>query len=470
MQTPGALRTAAGAMSSDAQPSVTQNIATAEPSRPDLLRILTIFAVARLTIGITFMALASVSGALSATSLMPLMPLIPVFTSLLQLGVTRSKSLQRRLGARHLVLVLAIATIDVIGVIGLFTQWFFYAYVAPMREAAGLPAPILWLRSIGIEVADAPPVAPLLSLIGLFILLLIVSWRYPLRYALAYIATTSLVEFAGVLLIFRSPTLIFTQVTIIMARTLIFSILALVIAYLVEVQNRQQRALIDANAKLVRHLTIVEELTISRERNRLARELHDTLAHTLSAASVQLEATDSLWESDRARARNALGQALSTTRQGLSETRRALFALRAAPLDDLGIEFALKELAALAHQRGGAHVSTQIALNGRGLPAQIEQTLYRIAQEALDNVIRHANARHITLALVAESNMARLRVEDDGAGFDVAEALARSGHFGLKGLIERVESLGGRALIDSRPGAGTRILVEIAHDHSHIAV
>jgi signal transduction histidine kinase len=433
--------------------------------RPDLLRIVIGLAVARCTFAVLFFVAAT--NALSQASALAL---APVLSSALIVALATTRSLQIRLRDWHLKLIVIITAIDVVAMTTWFTQWFFETYIVPSRDASKPRELIDWLKSLGIDILDAPPVAPFVALVSLFVLLLVISWRYRTRYAITFVLVTTVFELMGMTVILRSPTQIFLQTAIFGARTAIFVIMALAIGHLVATQNRQQRALVEANAKLVRHLSTVEELSISQERNRLARELHDTLAHTLSAVSVQLEATNSQWDHDRVRARGALSQALTTTRLGLKETRRALVALRASPLEDLGLELALKELAALTHQRCGAVVTTQFALNGVVFPAATEQALYRVTQEALDNAVRHASARNMSLTLTADKRGAKLQIVDDGAGFDVVEARGRSGHFGLNGLIERVESLGGHVTIDSQPHAGTRILVEIANDHSRIAV
>ena len=248
---------------------------------------------------------------------------------------------------------------------------------------------------------------------------------------------------------------------------MVFCVLTAVITYLVKIQNRQHNALLAANAKLVRYVAVMEELTISHERNRLARELHDTLAHTLSAASVQLEAANSLWTNDRDTSHMALTQAMKITRSGLSETRRALKALRASPLDDLGLELALKELGEVTRQRSGATVSILMPDLFEPLPAEIEQTLYRAAQEAFENIVRHARATHVDLSLTHVGSAIKMKIQDNGVGFDVTSAQRKPEHFGLNGLTERIEALGGRVTISSQPNTGTCIAMEItAYDVS----
>jgi signal transduction histidine kinase len=434
--------------------------AAEQPLRPNLLRILGVFAQVRVAIAVLFI-LAVGLNLLAQTPLAAL----PLISALVLLALTQLPGIQQRMGEWHLKLVLGVATLDTLLVTGLFTQWFFSTYVAPLRLSHGLPGPIQWLRTYGVEFGQyAPPVAPLIVLMSLFVILLVISWHYPLRYALGFVIITMVIDSIGMWTLPLSPTQVFSGITIALARTLIFTILAVVIAYLVNVQNQQQQALRAANTKLMRHMSTVEELAVSQERNRLARELHDTLAHTLSAASVQLEATQSLWVNDRERAQTAVLQALKTTRQGLAETRRALSALRATPLEDLGFELALKELSLLAEQRSAARMTLAYSLPAGSLAPHVEQALYRVAQEAFDNIVRHANATQIECTLRMQDGALHMRITDNGAGFDVSAARKQSGHFGLNGLIERVESLGGRITIDSWPGAGTRIMIDIDGD------
>jgi signal transduction histidine kinase len=436
-----------------AQPAALPN------TRPDLQRILSIHTIARVLLGL-FLVFAASRELPALADGFPL-AFVPLIGALVTLGVVQSGYLRRRLGERHIGVSLVVSTMDVLLSTDFATQWFFNSYVIPLGLNTSPPALARWLQSLGVELGpNAPPIAPLILLVSLFVLLIVTCWRYPVKYALGYVATTTFVNVIVAVLFSATPTQLFTSLTIAVARTAIFTALALVITYLVRVQNQQQQALLDANTKLIKHVSTIEALAVSQERNRLARELHDTLAHTLSAASVQLEATQSLWDSDRPRAHGALTQALRTTRDGLTETRRALGALRASPLEDLGFELALKELGQTAAQRSGARVVVSVTPD-LDLDAEIEQTLYRAAQEALDNCVRHANAKSINAAVDRRNGSLRLRVSDDGCGFDVTEARARSGHYGLNGMIERVESMGGAVRIVSTPGAGTQVEVEI---------
>jgi len=204
----------------------------------------------------------------------------------------------------------------------------------------------------------------------------------------------------------------------------------------------------------------LEQLTTSRERNRLARELHDTLAHSLSAMAVQLEAADALWDSAPDEAHARLARSLDTTRDGLAETRRALQALRASPLDDLGLGLAIRALGESAAARNRLAVEVQTPEIDERLSPAIEQCVYRVAQEALENVTRHAAAQRVTVTLAAQGSRVILTVADDGQGFDADAALAED-RFGLRGMRERAELVGGAFQVTSAPGQGTTVRLTV---------
>lgn len=193
------------------------------------------------------------------------------------------------------------------------------------------------------------------------------------------------------------------------------------------------------------------------ERNRLAREIHDTLAQGLTAVSLQLESADALLEgeADPNRIRQTVQQALQLTRANLEEARRSVLDLRAAPLDGRTLVAALLLLA----EEASLPVDLLVTGGNQPLPPRVETGLYRMAQEAINNSCRHAQASQIIIKLVATPQTVILTVEDDGRGFD-SEAVSDS-RFGLLGLNERVKLLNGRLHMESSVGQGTRIEVEL---------
>ena len=228
-----------------------------------------------------------------------------------------------------------------------------------------------------------------------------------------------------------------------------------------------QRARISAE-----HTQAATHLATTEERNRLAREIHDTLAQGLAAITLQLETADALAETRPARAHEAIQRALILARSNLEEARRSVMDLRAASLQGRTLPAALAALvesennAAQDHANAttNAHIRYTYTpfLHNPGLSARIESGLYRIAQEAIANAQKHAQAQHIEVMLSADEQHVQLIVQDDGVGFDPELVAHRSeGHFGLAGMSERVKLLGGTLSIQSTPGTGTRIAVTV---------
>lgn len=206
------------------------------------------------------------------------------------------------------------------------------------------------------------------------------------------------------------------------------------------------------------------QLGAAEERNRLAREIHDTLAQGLTAIALHLETADALLETsaDAEQVKEMVRRALTTTRANLEEARRSVLDLRAAPLEGRSLGEALVRLAGDWEAQTDVPLEFEMVGGQRPLPLRLEVSLYRIAQEALTNIARHANARHVTLGLVTTPDQVRLRVEDDGQGFD--PSLVPKGRYGLIGLSERSKLLGGVLKLESSPGAGTRVEVLVPLD------
>jgi two-component system, NarL family, sensor kinase len=191
------------------------------------------------------------------------------------------------------------------------------------------------------------------------------------------------------------------------------------------------------------------------ERNRLAREIHDTLAQGLTATALQLESADALLDAGSGKAHEPLRRALSLTRSNLEEARRSVLDLRAAPLEGRPLSEALKALVERWEAETGIAARYRAVNGSRPLPPRVEAALYRICQEALTNAARHAGAGRLSVRLVATPERVRLVVEDDGRGFDASEV--PEDRHGLVGMRERAEMLGGNLEVRSEPGAGTRI-------------
>ena len=210
-----------------------------------------------------------------------------------------------------------------------------------------------------------------------------------------------------------------------------------------------------ANQKLREYAAQVEELATTRERNRLAREIHDSLGHYLTVINVQLEAAQVLVPGDPERAKTALRKAQTLAQDGLADVRRSVAALRAAPNDSRPLPEAIGQLVAETRAAG---IVTTLDVRGqpRALAPQTEQTLYRAAQEALTNVRKHARASRADLTLdYTAADHVRLVIRDNGVG-----AAETDGGFGLLGLRERAQLIGAGVQISSAPGQGFRLEVE----------
>ena len=193
------------------------------------------------------------------------------------------------------------------------------------------------------------------------------------------------------------------------------------------------------------------------ERNRLAREIHDTLAQNLTATGLQIESAEALLETDAppVKVRAALARALSLTHSNLDEARRSVLDLRAAPLENRSLPGALRALVDRWETETGVSTRFKSVNGSRPLPPGVEAALYRVCQEALNNTGRHAGAGRVTVRLVSTPEAVSLLVEDDGRGFDPSQV--PGGRHGIVGMRERVEMLGGALRVDSNPERGARV-------------
>jgi signal transduction histidine kinase len=193
------------------------------------------------------------------------------------------------------------------------------------------------------------------------------------------------------------------------------------------------------------------------ERARLARELHDETGQALTSILLGLKHLDDVIETDDARVATASLRELVVTT--LQDVRRLAVELRPSALDDFGLVPAIERLAGTLAEQSELVVDLEARLGEQRLPAEAETALYRIVQEALTNVVKHASARRVSITLVRKQGFAVVVVEDDGLGFD--PRTTRTGSLGFVGMRERVELVGGRLTVESAPGAGTTIAAEV---------
>ncbi|MEE8347202.1 MAG: GAF domain-containing protein, partial [Dehalococcoidia bacterium] len=200
------------------------------------------------------------------------------------------------------------------------------------------------------------------------------------------------------------------------------------------------------------------------ERKRIARELHDESAQLLATLLVEIGAAEELLPVKAKRARAILGRAKTDATRALTEMRKMILDLRPSALDDLGLVPAVQWYAQTRLEQVGEGVRVSVNGSQRRLPAAVETALFRIAQEAINNVAKHAAASNVSIRLEFSKGSVSIVVRDDGQGFDikaVAESKDKTQGLGLLGMRERAALLGGRATIESRPGGGTRVAVEI---------
>jgi PAS domain S-box-containing protein len=202
--------------------------------------------------------------------------------------------------------------------------------------------------------------------------------------------------------------------------------------------------------------TLLQKQATLAERNRLARELHDAITQTLFSASVIAETTPRIWLKDPALAQQNMENLSFMLRGALAEMRTLLLELRPEALSGQTLDQLLQTLVEAAQTRTRAPIS--LVNNGNcTLPEDVTRGLYRIAQESINNVLRHAEATEVGIALDCSQSGIELRICDDGRGFNPSTIPA--GHFGLGFMAERIEKIGGTLSIDSKPGEGTQIVV-----------
>jgi signal transduction histidine kinase len=299
----------------------------------------------------------------------------------------------------------------------------------------------------------------------LMVPIVLIAWQYKFRYVVLIVIFSTYVELfvliphinkvnVDALLILGGP----------LIRAFSFGTIGLIVNRLVAIQQSQRKALILANLRLSEHTQTLEQLATSRERNRLSRELHDTLAHTLSGQAVNLEAIKLMIPPEEEEIHSMLDQSLEITRSGLSDTRRALKALRSHHLENLGLTMAIKSFAKDAASRGDFHLKLNITEQLSELTPDIEQSIYRITQESLENIIRHAKADNVELILESDNKHLIFSITDDGKGFD-PQTINLNDQYGIRGMRERAASVRGEFAILSSIDNGTTIRLSIPIYH-----
>lgn len=211
-----------------------------------------------------------------------------------------------------------------------------------------------------------------------------------------------------------------------------------------------------ANHRLAEYAAQVEELATTRERNRVAREIHDNLGHYLTVVNVQIEAAKTVMESQPAKAQDALNKAQRLTQEGLTAVRQSVSSLRESPLADLPLAVALQKLVAGSREAG---LITELVIEGEPIvpDPNVDLTLYRAVQEGLTNIRKHARASRADIVLRYDPAQTTLLLKDNGVGSDTSQE--NNGRFGLIGIQERVQLLDGQMAVETAPNQGFQFTI-----------
>ena len=325
------------------------------------------------------------------------------------------------------------------------TAHFFSDWSVKLSEFA-LPLDLLG------PLAQAPVVEPFFFLL---IPLVLLAWGYGRRGALLGSTWAAVLHVTISLWMLPEGGLTRLLVAQTVMRIVLLYLVPLMVSVLAERERQQHARLEKAHQRMRRHAAAMEQLAVSRERNRMARDLHDTLAHSLSALTVQLEALRTLMTNDPGAARAAVDDVAELAKRGLDESRKAIQALRTGPVETLGLTGALRAAIEALQERTGAQASLGTAGEESLLTPEEAQVLYRIAEEAFSNIERHANAQQVDVRLDCGADRIDLVIRDDGAGFDPASVELE--RYGLTGMRERAAIIGAGVEVNSRPGGGTEV-------------
>jgi signal transduction histidine kinase len=231
-------------------------------------------------------------------------------------------------------------------------------------------------------------------------------------------------------------------------------------------QIQQARALAEQLSLALQFARLIEHAAHAaafEERQRLAREIHDSLGQAFTAILIQLRSAEETLIDTPELARTAIGQVRALAHDGLADTRRAVDTLRPQPLERFDLATALRR--AVVQATLGTPLDVHCTIRGEvyALPLDTALQLLRIAQEALANTLKYADAQHLTIELVFEAEQLQLRVQDDGRGFEVERAAAAGG-FGLLSMRARAVAIGAELTISSALGQGTTLLVALPHN------
>lgn len=231
-------------------------------------------------------------------------------------------------------------------------------------------------------------------------------------------------------------------------------VLLLMNAIISERQSREKLAI--ANDQLRQYALRIENQATLQERTRIAREIHDSLGHSLTALNLQLETALKLWQSNPVKAQTFLAQAKNLGSQALQDVRQSVSTMRRDPLQGRSLEIAIASLAQDFH-RTGILPTVHVQLTD-SIPTDVSTAIYRIVQEALTNISKYASPTEVKIQLIATTTNLELTVQDNGRGFNLEQ---NTTGFGLQSMRDRTVALGGKFNINSTPGQGCTITANI---------
>ena len=251
----------------------------------------------------------------------------------------------------------------------------------------------------------------------------------------------------------------------IVAETLVFG---LGVFFVLQLTNRilserqTKRKLAQANEQLKEYAIRVEELATVQERNRIARDIHDSLGHALTSLNIQMQTAVKLWSKEPVQAHSFLIQAQSLGKTAMQEVRKSISTLREDTKDEQPLEARIETLADDYRKGTGLLICTNIC-RCSSVSEPVAKTIYRIVQESLTNIFKYAEATEVTIKLKTTAEELNLSIEDNGRGFNPEQN--RSG-YGLRGMRERVTTVNGQFQLITAPGIGCRIEVKIPNAES----
>ncbi|HLI05869.1 MAG TPA: sensor histidine kinase [Ktedonobacteraceae bacterium] len=310
------------------------------------------------------------------------------------------------------------------------------------------------LITVLIAVANLYPQIPTISFAYLLLVLALASLRGLYAAILA-----SLLSFLAFDFFFFLPPYTFIVVraedlftlVVFLATAIITGQLALALRHRIEEANNREHEM-----RLLYEQA--QELAALQERQRLARELHDSVSQALYGIGLGAHTAREAIESDPEQAKESIDYVLSLAEAGLAEMRALIFELRPESLASEGLVAALARQVAVLRARYGLTVDAELG-SEPDISLEMKQMLYRVAQEALHNIIKHARASEVVLRIAKREDEITLEVRDNGRGFNPAASYL--GHLGLRSMLERVAKPGGTLSIESAPGQGTRIRVRV---------